>query len=170
MAPEPAAAPRSPVDRLTRAIGDRLAWLFLISAALTCYEVVMDWAFRAPTIWVHDTTLMMSATCFLFGGAYALERREHIRITFLYDALPSSLQRVCDLIALGVGLLYLLALGWFAGGQAIDSIGRVEMSGRAWDFPMPMVIRTAFWLGTLLLILQTAALLVRLVRARTSPW
>jgi TRAP-type mannitol/chloroaromatic compound transport system permease small subunit len=158
------------VDRLTRAIGDRLAWLFLISAALTCYEVLMDWVFRAPTIWVHDTTLMMSATCFLFGGAYALERREHIRITFLYDALPRGLQRVCDLIGLGLGLIYLLALGWFAGGQAIDSIGRVEMSGRAWDFPMPMVIRTAFWLGTLLLILQTAVLLVRLIRARTSPW
>jgi hypothetical protein len=69
-----------------------------------------------------------------------------------------------------VGLIYLLALGWFAGGQAIDSIGRVEMSGRAWDFPMPMVIRTAFWLGTLLLILQTAVLLVRLIRTRTSPW
>ncbi len=158
------------VDRLTRAIGDRLAWLFLISAALTCYEVLMDWVFRAPTIWVHDTTLMMSATCFLFGGAYALERREHIRITFLYDALPRALQRVCDLIGLMVGLVYLLALGWFAGGQAIDSIGRVEMSGRAWDFPMPMVIRTAFWLGALLLILQTVVLLVRLIRTRTSPW
>ncbi len=170
MAPEPAASPRSPVDRLTRAIGNRLAWLFLISAALTCYEVLMDWVFRAPTIWVHDTTLMMSATCFLFGGAYALERREHIRITFLYDALPAPARRVCDLIGLVVGLLYLLALGWFSGGQAIDSIGRVEMSGRAWDFPMPMVIRTAFWLGTLLLILQTAVLLVRLIRTRTSPW
>ena len=71
--PEPA------VDRLSRAIGNRLAWLFLISAILTCYEVVMDAVFRAPTIWVHDTTLMMSATCFLFGGAYAMQRRDHIR-------------------------------------------------------------------------------------------
>jgi TRAP-type mannitol/chloroaromatic compound transport system permease small subunit len=160
----------SAVDRLTRAIGDRLAWLFLISAALTCYEVLMDWGFRAPTIWVHDMTIMMSATCFLFGGAYALARREHIRITFLYDALPARAQRLCDLVGLLMGLVYLSAIGWFAGRQAIDSIGRVEMSGRAWNFPMPMVIRTAFWLGILLLILQTAALLVRLVRARKSPW
>jgi TRAP-type mannitol/chloroaromatic compound transport system permease small subunit len=160
----------APVDRLSRALGDRLAWLFLISAFLTCYEVMMDWVFRAPTIWVHDATLMMSATCFLFGGAYALERREHIRITFLYDALPLALQRICDLIGLICGLIFLLALGWFAGAQAFDSIGRVEMSGRAWNFPMPMVIRTAFFLGTALLALQTAALMVRLIRARTPPW
>jgi TRAP-type mannitol/chloroaromatic compound transport system permease small subunit len=160
----------SSVDRLSQALGERLAWLFLVSAFLTCFEVLMDWVFRAPTIWVHDATLMMSATCFLFGGAYALQRREHIRITFLYHALPPALQRICDLIGLLCGLVFLLALGWFAGAQAVDSIGRVEMSGRAWNFPMPMVIRTAFFLGTALLALQTAVLMVRLIRARTPPW
>lgn len=159
-----------PVDRLSRALGDRLAWLFLISAALTCYEVTMDAAFDAPTIWVHDTTIMMSATCFLFGGAYALQRRDHIRITFLYDALPPYLQRACDLIGLLCGLVYLLGLGWFAGAQALDSIMRVERSGRAWDFPMPMVIRTAFFLGTALLALQTASLLIQMIRKRAHPW
>jgi TRAP-type mannitol/chloroaromatic compound transport system permease small subunit len=161
---------RPPVDRLSRALGDRLAWLFLVSAALTCYEVTMDAVFGAPTIWVHDATIMMSATCFLFGGAYALERRDHIRITFLYDALPPYLQRACDLIGLLCGLLYLGGLGWFAGAQAFDSIMRVERSGRAWDVPMPMVIRTAFFLGTALLALQTASLLVRMIHRRTHPW
>jgi TRAP-type mannitol/chloroaromatic compound transport system permease small subunit len=159
-----------PVDRLARAIGDRLAWLFLISAALTCYEVMMDAVFDAPTIWVHDATIMLGAICFLFGGAYALQRRDHIRITFLYDALPLSLQRACDLTGLLCGLVYLTGLGWFAGAQAFDSIMRVERSGRAWDFPMPMVIRIAFFLGTALLALQTASLLIQLIRKRANPW
>ena len=97
-----------PVDRLSRALGDRLAWLFLISVALTCYEVMMDSVFDAPTIWVHDATVMLGAICFLFGGAYALQRRDHIRITFIYDALPRRAQRVCDLIGLVTGLVYLL--------------------------------------------------------------
>ena len=159
-----------PVDRLSRALGDRLAWLFLISAALTCYEVLMSSVFRSPTIWVHDSATMMSATCFLFGGAYALQRRDHIRITFVYDALPRRAQRVCDLIGLVTGLVYLLGLSWFAGAQAFDSITRVERSGRAWDFPMPMVIRTAFFLGTALLALQTASLLIQMIRRRVQPW
>jgi C4-dicarboxylate transporter DctQ subunit len=154
-----------PVDRLSRALGDRLAWLFLISAALTCYEVTMDAAFDAPTIWVHDTTIMMSATCFLFGGAYALQRGDHIRITFVYDHLPPRGRRFCDLLGLVLALVYLLALAWFAGMQAFNSVRIVEMSGRAWNFPMPMVIRSALFLGTALLALQAAAELYKLLRA-----
>jgi TRAP-type mannitol/chloroaromatic compound transport system permease small subunit len=147
----------SPIDGLSRAIGNRLAWLFLIAAGLTCFEVLMDWVFRAPTIWVHDTTIMMSATCFLLGGAYALERRDHIRITFLYDMMSSTLRCWCDRLTLTLTLIYLAALLWFVAKQAWQSVMLVEMSGRAWDFPMPMVIRLAFFLGTCLLLLQALA-------------
>jgi TRAP-type mannitol/chloroaromatic compound transport system permease small subunit len=153
------------VDRTSRAAGETLSWLFLISVAISCYEVLMSSAFRSPTIWVHDSATMMSATCFLFGGAYALQRGDHIRITFVYDMLPARGQRLCDAIGLIVGLLYLVGLGWFAGAQAINSIRIVEMSGRAWNFPMPMVIRTAFFLGVALLALQAAAELWKVIRA-----
>jgi TRAP-type mannitol/chloroaromatic compound transport system permease small subunit len=146
-----------PIDRLSRAIGNRLAWLFLIAAGLTCLEVFLDWVFRSPTIWVHDTTIMMSATCFLLGGAYALERRDHIRITFLYEMMSPRLRLWCDRLTLTFTLVYLAALLWFVTKQAWQSIMLVEMSGRAWDFPMPMVIRIAFFLGTLLLLLQAIA-------------
>ena len=145
------------IDRLSRAIGNCLAWLFLIAAGLTCLEVLLDWVFRSPTIWVHDTTIMMSATCFLLGGAYALERRDHIRITFLYDAMSPRIRIWCDRLTLTLTLIYLGALLWFVTKQAWQSILLVEMSGRAWDFPMPMVIRIAFFLGTLFLLLQALA-------------
>ena len=153
-----------PIDRLSTRIGRGLSWLFLICAGLTCFEILMDAVFRAPTIWVHDSTVMMSATCFLFGGAYALQRREHIRITFLHDALGPRARHACDLLGLVLALIYLLALGWFAGAQAIESIRLVEMSGRAWNVPMPMVIRIAFFLGTALLTLQAISQLVELIR------
>jgi TRAP-type mannitol/chloroaromatic compound transport system permease small subunit len=155
------------VDRTSRRVGETLSWLFLISVALTCYEVFMGWVFRAPTIWVHDATTMMSATCFLLGGAYAMQQDQHIRITFVYDLLPMRARRLCDLAGLVLGLIYLLGLGWFAGMQAFNSIRIVEMSGRAWNFPMPMVIRTAFFLGTALFALQAAAELLKLFRPRT---
>lgn len=154
------------VDRISRTAGETLSWLFLVSVVLTCYEVFMGWAFRAPTIWVHDATIMMSASCFLLGGAYALQGGHHIRITFVYDLLPPPAQRLCDLIGLLLTLVYLLALAWFSGMQAFNSIRIVEMSGRAWNFPMPMVIRTALFLGAALLALQAAADLVKLFRAR----
>ena len=156
----------TPVDRLSRAVGDTLAWLFLLSVLFTCYEVLMGSAFRAPTIWVHDATTMLSATCFLFGGAYALQLGDHIRITFVYDHLPPRGRRLCDGLGLVLALAYLLGLGWFAGMQAWSSVRIVEMSGRAWNFPMPMVIRTALFLGTALLVLQAGAEVYKLLRAR----
>ncbi len=160
--------PRDPtiVDGASRRIGETLSWLFLISVALSCYEVLMSSAFRNPTIWVHDVVTMMCATCFLLGGAYALQQGQHIRITFVYDMLPARARRLCDLAALVLGLLYLLGLGWFSGMQAFNAIRIVEMSGRAWNFPMPMVIRTAFFIGTALFALQAAAEIVKLFRAR----
>ena len=154
------------VDRVSRTVGDKLSWLFLVNVAFTCYEVLMGSVFRAPTIWVHDATIMMSATCFLLGGAYALQGGHHIRITFVYDLMPPAGQRLCDLIGLVLALVYLLALAWFSGMQAFNSIRIVEMSGRAWNFPMPMVIRTALFLGAALLALQATAELLKLFRAR----
>jgi TRAP-type mannitol/chloroaromatic compound transport system permease small subunit len=152
------------VDRVSRSVGNTLSWLFLVSVLLTCYEVLMGWVFRAPTIWVHDSTIMMSATCFLLGGAYALQAGHHIRITFIYDYLPRRARRACDLIGLILALIYLLALVWFSGIQAFNSIRIVEMSGRAWNFPMPMVIRSALFLGATLLALQAAAEILKVVR------
>ena len=63
-------------------------------------------------------------------------------------ATPARVRWLCELAGLVLGLIYLLGLGWFAGMQAFNSIQIVEMSGRAWNFPMPMVIRTAFFLGS----------------------
>ena len=151
------------IESISRGIGNTLSWLFLISAAISCYEVVVNSVFQSPTSWVHDSATMMSATCFLFGGAYALQRGDHIRITFVYDMLPPRGQHVCSLIGLILALIYLVGLGWFAGHQAINSIMIVEMSGRAWNFPMPMVIRTALFLGVALLALQVVAEMLKLI-------
>ena len=78
--------------------------------------------------------------------------------------LPPRGRRLCDLLGLILALAYLLGLAWFAGMQAFNSVRIVEMSGRAWNFPMPMVIRSALFLGTALLALQAAAELYKLIR------
>ena len=156
------------IDRITKRIGDKLSWLFLLAVVLSCYEVLMDWLFRAPTIWVHDSTIMLCSTCFLFGGAYALQRREHIRITVVYDHFGPAMRRACDILTTLLTLIYLAALGAFTGQQALDSVQRVERSGRAWDFPMPMVIRSMLFLGTVLLLLQAGSQLIQLIRRRAS--
>ena len=96
----------NPVDRLSIRIGNTFSYVFLIAVALTCYEVFMDYVFRAPTIWVHDSTVMLSAIGFLFGGAYALQQDAHIRITSVYQNFSPAVQRWCDIIGLLLTLFY----------------------------------------------------------------
>ncbi len=153
-----------PVDRLSRRTGETLAWVFLLSALLTGWEVLASSLLAAPTIWVHDLTTMMCVIGFLLGGAYAQARREHIRITPLYDLLPAGARRACDLASHLLAVLYLAVLAWFTGAQALESVAIWEMSGHAWNFPMPVVIRLAFFLGAALLLAQLLAHLAGLLR------
>lgn len=153
----------TPVDRLSVWTGKAFSYVFLIAVALTCLEVVLDYLFRSPTIWVHDTTIMLSAIGFLFGGAYALQLRAHIRITSLYDRFSPRLQHWCDAVALIVALSYLAVLAIETGQQAYESVTIMERSGRAWNVPMPVVIRSALFLGTVLLILQALSNLWMLI-------
>ena len=46
------------VDRISLGLGKALSLLFLVAVALTVYEVVMRYAFNAPTIWVHDVVIV----------------------------------------------------------------------------------------------------------------
>ena len=152
------------MDKLSKFIGEKACWFFLIAVICSVFEVVSDSAFGAPTIWVHDTTIMLCAACFLLGGSYAMQRREHIRITFVYDMLPKRIRRWLDIITMLLALFYMVLLSYFATAQAMESILIMESSGRAWDFPMPMIVRTSFCLGSLLLSLQIAAHLYEIIR------
>lgn len=156
------------VERLSRRTGEICAWLFLLAALLTGYEVISSSLFAAPTIWVHDLTTMLCVIGFLVGGAYAQARREHIRITSLYDLMPEGARRLCDFVGHGLALLYLAVLVWFTGSQALESLLIWEMSGHAWNFPMPVVVRLAFFLGSVLLLAQLAAQLRELLRRPRS--
>lgn len=158
-----------PIDRFSRFVGRTVCWLFLIAVIISVFEVVSDWVFDSPTIWVHDLTIILCSACFLLGGAFAMQRQEHIRITVLYDLFPKSTRRWVDILSLALALFYIVLLTYFATVAAIESIGRVERSGRAWDFPMPMVVRTFFSLGCMLLTAQITAHLITLIRGRDLP-
>lgn len=157
---------RGPVDRLSRWLGETLSWLFYVAVALTAFEVVMRYVMNAPTVWVHDLVIAISAIAFVVGGAYALERSEHIRISSLYDRLPERPRRWLDRIGLILITAYLALLTYAAVPPALVSIELRETSGRAWDVPIPPVLKTILALGAALMTVQAALHLVRALRRR----
>jgi TRAP-type mannitol/chloroaromatic compound transport system permease small subunit len=151
----------TPVDRLSLWLGRTLAWVFLAGVVLTAWEVLMRYVFNSPTIWVHDLVIALTALAFIFGGAYALQRGEHIRISSIYDRLPVSWRRACDLLNALAIIVFMAAFGWAACRQALTAIELGETSGRAWDVPIPVVVKTALAAGVVLMILQAIVNLVR---------
>jgi TRAP-type C4-dicarboxylate transport system permease small subunit len=143
------------VDRVSRAVGDALSVLFLAAVVLTCYEVVMRYAFNAPTIWVHDMVIMMSAVCFIAGGAVASQRRNHIQMASYADRVSPRVQRALDLVCHVLSALYLAMFLHGALQFAIPSLKLMETSGRAWDVPIPAFLKGALAVGIALMLAQT---------------
>lgn len=149
------------IGQMSRRVGLTLSWLFLLATVITCYEVVMRYVFQAPTTWAHAVTTFICAAAFMVAGAYSEERREHIRITALYDRLGASRRRLCDLLAYGCGIVFLGGLAYGAFWEAVGSLlrfdegrWRPETLGGAFDFPLPAFLRAILFLSVLLFLLQ----------------
>jgi TRAP-type C4-dicarboxylate transport system permease small subunit len=164
---------RTPVDRAAIAIGVAAAWLFVAAAAVTVYEVAMRYLLASPTTWAHEVTTTLCAVGFCLGGAYAMARREHIRISVLIDRLGPRGRRAADLLALAVGVVYLAGLGYAATLIAAESVWRFD--SRGWSpeptpgpphLPLPAIVKTALAAGTVLFLLVVLAHLARLALGR----
>jgi TRAP-type C4-dicarboxylate transport system permease small subunit len=153
------------VDRLSLAVGHGLSWLFLVAVVLTAYEVVMRYAFNAPTIWVHDMVTVLTAVCFVFGGALASQQRTHIQVASYADRAPLRVRRALAVLCQVLTAVYLGMLVYAAIKQAIPALAVMETSGHAWDVPIPAFLKTLLAVGVALMLAQTLSHL----RHRTPP-
>lgn len=142
------------IDRLSRRTGEAVSYVFLISVVVMAWEVGARYLFGAPTIWAHETTVCLTAIGFVFGGVYTLQRREHIRITILYDISPPRLRRFFDLLCILIVLGYLAVLIYASWIVAARAWRVMETSASAWNQPIPVVLKTALVIGAILMALQ----------------
>lgn len=142
------------VDRAVEAISKALSYSFALSVVVTIYDVVLDVVFHSPTVWVYDVVTTAIAVAFLIGGSYALLRREHIRITALYQHFSSRTQLRLDVVTSLLGVVYLATFAWFALDMARSSVADWEVGGSAWAQPTPIVVKVSMVLGAALMILQ----------------
>ena len=151
---EPAVpAPTNVVDRTIVGISKVLSAAFALSVIVTIYDVICD-LMRTPTIWVYDVVTTAIAVAFLIGGSYALQRREHIQISALYDRYPARVKLILNVVGQALTLVYLAAFGWFAWKMAALSVETWEVGGSAWRQPTPMIVKVAMFLGVVLMAVQ----------------
>ncbi|TFH88593.1 TRAP transporter small permease subunit [Billgrantia azerbaijanica] len=104
------------IDRLTGWFGRAFAWLILLMAFGMGYEVVVRYAFRAPTAWSFDMSYILYGTLFMVGGAYTLSRNAHVRGDFLYRLWQPRTQAKVELVLYFIffypGITALVVAGW----------------------------------------------------------
>lgn len=149
-------------DRVVRIVG--YAGLIIYPGLVFCtvYEVVARYVFNRPTIWSFDITFMLHGSLFILTGAYALQKRSHVRIDVLSTRLPNRVQHAANLLA--YALLFLPAI-WIAGGAAIRRSYSAFVTGElelvsAWG-PVVWPFFSALALGLVLLWVQAFVEAVR---------
>ncbi|MFQ3185921.1 TRAP transporter small permease subunit [Marinomonas primoryensis] len=152
------------VDR----IGGYISYLFIISVAISFYEIVSRYFFNAPTIWVHESTTMICALCMAYGGSYCLARNTHISIKMLYDAVGERFRYWLNVLngVLSVFFCSLIAYaGYIMTNKALftpSGVFRLETSGSAWNPITPAIVKTGLFI---VLVLMTMQCVLRLINA-----
>lgn len=160
------------IDRLSAFVGKAFAWCIMVLTFVVVYEVVVRYAFRAPTAWAYDVSYMLYGTLFMMAGAYALSRNGHVRGDFLYRNFRPRTQAWFDLVLYVLfffpAIFAFMISGWSFAHQSMLQNERSMFSPTGpiiWPFKFLIPI-----VGVLLL-LQGLAELVRCIRCvRTGAW
>jgi TRAP-type mannitol/chloroaromatic compound transport system permease small subunit len=143
------------LDRLADRCGRLFCWLIVPLVVAITYEVIVRYAFRAPTIWSYDVSYMLYGTHFMLGAAYTLYRGGHIRTDIFYQKWRPRTRGLMDaalyLLLFFPGMILFL---WMGLQEALHSWDIREVSDASpWRpaiYPFKMVIP----LTALLLIVQ----------------
>lgn len=163
------------LNRLALGLGRITAWCFAAIVLIMVYEVVARYAFNAPTIWAHETAILLASFGFVFGGAFCMAEGTHMRITLLIENRP-RLAQLSQALSFIAGVIYLMGLTYAAWRMAERAIWRFSLSG-AWDpersgstlnSPLPSYLKALLFVGCalfLLIVLQRAVIWFRDTRA-----
>lgn len=112
-------------DHLSAFFAKTFGWLIVLMTFGMSYEVLVRYAFNAPTPWALDVSFIMYGTLFMMGGAYTLSRGGHVRGDFVYRTWKPRTQAMMDL------LLYIIF--FFPGILALVITG-YKYSSRSWGY------------------------------------
>jgi len=101
------------IDTASELAGRISAWMFFMIAFFITYEVVMRYAFTAPTIWVDEVSRVMQVWATYLGASYVFKHRQMIRIEIILKD-PSSLgHRLAETLAIIMLLIFAVTASYF---------------------------------------------------------
>lgn len=98
------------IDRLIRALGDAVSWVWLALLLTIVVNVIMRYVFGEGRIEFEELQWHLYAIGFLSGLGYSLESDDHVRVDFIRTRLSLRMQAWVELYGLLLLLFPFIAL------------------------------------------------------------
>jgi TRAP-type mannitol/chloroaromatic compound transport system permease small subunit len=148
------------IDNFNEWVGKIFGLIIIPIVGIIVFEVIMRYAFNAPTIWVNELSWYLFGAMFLFGGAYASKTKSHVNVDILLIHISPKAKAILNLITYWFAFLFLVIVIWKGAQIAALSIEANEHSHTIWGPPV-WGVKLMVPIGAFLMLVQTLAWYIR---------
>jgi TRAP-type mannitol/chloroaromatic compound transport system permease small subunit len=123
------------IERLNEGSGAILALITPLVICLTVLEVVLRYAFNAPTNWAHESSTLLFGMQYILSGAYAHRQGQHVNVDVISSRWSPRTRAIVDVATAPFFFLFVGALGWTSWTFFLDSWQLREHSASDWAPP-----------------------------------
>jgi TRAP-type mannitol/chloroaromatic compound transport system permease small subunit len=156
------------IDTLVEKQGQLTSFLIVPLLLIVLYEVLMRYAFNAPTVWGFEATAFAYGMHYMLGLSFMENAQGHVRVDIVISRLPPKVQAVV-MIACYL-LIFMPVYGlmtWGAAKFAYTSTVTNELNSTSWApriWPYKIVMAASFFL----LVLQGLSTLLKHLKTLTE--
>lgn len=156
------------MDALNEVVGRLVSVVAVVFAAIIIFDVVMRYAFNAPTRWAFDVTKQLFGFYFVMLGGYALRHQAHVRVDLVTGALSRPARRWVEVAGYP---LFFFPFAWVFLTHSFDfaltSWQQGETTYGAVQLPV-YPLKIAMCAAAALLLLQGASEMLKLILGRPT--
>ncbi|MDX2510070.1 MAG: TRAP transporter small permease subunit [Desulfobacterales bacterium] len=151
------------IDSVSEWSGKLISVLVFFLAFFLLYDVIMRFAFNAPTIWCHEVALHFFGAYSVLAGPYVLLHDEHVKIDLIYNLFSKRGRAIIDCFTYPLFFMFIGLLFWYGlqiGMRAFELKQTVSPS----PFASPLwPVKLTVPLAAFLMLLQGLAQYIRTI-------
>ena len=139
-------------------------WLYLVTALMVTYEVVMRGLFDAPTEWSLELSVYFVLVAGFLGLAATHSDDKNIRVDLFIDRLPAKWKQILSILTGLFGLIFAIVFFVESLDMTMNSFQLESKSTSTLRVPL-YIPQLALPIGGLLLMLQFIRILIKDVQS-----
>lgn len=157
------------IDTLVEKQGQLTSFLIAPLLFIVLYEVLMRYAFNAPTVWGFEATAFAYGMHYMLGLSFMENAQGHVRVDIVTNLLPKKVQAV--VMIAGYLLIFMpvyVLMTWGAAKFAYTATVANELNSTSWAprvWPYKIVMALSFGL----LVVQGLSTVLKHLRSLSEP-